>query len=97
MTFLAPILVALFYAGAIYFAVNGGDDNAQKDIYFEAEYWEANPSELNFDNFKFHQATNATEAILKNIDENPDIAWLHIEDQDIRFLDSAELVTGSGI
>ena len=34
MTFLAPILVALFYAGAIYFAVNGGDDNAQKDIYF---------------------------------------------------------------
>lgn len=48
MTFLAPILVALFYAGAIYFAVNGGDDNAQKDIYFEAEYWEANPSDLNF-------------------------------------------------
>jgi ABC-2 type transport system permease protein len=96
MTFLAPILVALFYAGAIYFAVNGGDDNAQKDIYFEAEYWEANPSDLNFDNFKFHQATNATEAILKNIDENPNIAWLHIEDQDIRFLDSAELVTGSG-
>lgn len=96
MTFLAPILVALFYAGAIYFAINGGDDNAQKDIYFEAEYWEANPSELDFDNFKFHQATNATEAILKNIDENPNIAWLHIEDQDIRFLDSAELVTGSG-
>lgn len=96
MTFLAPILVALFYAGAIYFAVNGGDDNAQKDIYFEAEYWEANPSDLDFDNFKFHHATNATEAILKNIDENPNIAWLHIEDQDIRFLDSAELVTGSG-
>lgn len=96
MTFLAPILVALFYAGAIYFAMNGGDDNSDKHVHFESEYWDVNPVALNFENFKFHQATNATETLLKNIDDDPNIAWLHIEDKDFRSLDSAELVTGSG-
>lgn len=35
MTFLAPILVGLFYGGSIYFATKGAEDNTLKKIYIE--------------------------------------------------------------
>ncbi len=95
MTFLAPILVAIFYGGAIYFATTGAEDNSEKSIYFQAPYWDLESDELSFDSYTFLPALPETATMLQEIEKKNITGWLQINDKDLRNLDSTELIGGS--
>ena len=95
MTFLAPVLIALFYGGAIYFATVGAEDNSEKTVYFQAPYWDLESDELSFEDYTFVTALSSTETMLKEIEDKKMSGWLQINDRDLRNLDSAELVGGA--
>ncbi len=95
MTFLAPILVAIFYGGAIYFATTGAEDNTNKSLYFQAPHWDLESDELSFDSYTFLPALPETATMLAEIEKKNITGWLQINDKDLRVLDSAELIGGS--
>ena len=95
MTFLAPVLIALFYGGAIYFATVGAEDNSEKNVYFQAPHWDLESDELSFEDYTFVPALSSTETMLKEIEDKKMSGWLQINDRDLRNLDSAELVGGA--
>ena len=97
MTFLAPVLIALFYGGAIYFATVGAEDNSEKTVYFQAPHWDLESDELSFEDYTFVPALISTETMLKEIEDKKMSGWLQINDRDLRNLDSAELVGGASI
>ena len=97
MTFLAPVLIALFYGGAIYFATVGAEDNSEKNVYFQAPHWDLESDELSFEDYTFVPALSSTETMLKEIEDKKMSGWLQINDRDLRNLDSAELVGGASL
>ena len=97
MTFLAPVLIALFYGGAIYFATVGAEDNSEKTVYFQAPHWDLESDELSFEDYTFVPALSSTETMLKEIEDKKMSGWLQINDRDLRNLDSAELVGGASL
>ena len=97
MTFLAPVLIALFYGGAIYFATVGAEDTSEKTVYFQAPYWDLESDELSFEDYTFVTALSSTETMLKEIEDKKMSGWLQINDRDLRNLDSAELVGGASL
>lgn len=94
MTFIAPILIALFYGGAIYFATVGAEDKDQKNIYFQAPYWDLESDELSFDQYTFIPALPSTETMLQSIENGKANGWLQINDKDLKTIDSSELIGG---
>ena len=95
MTFLAPVLIALFYGGAIYFATVGAEDHSQKNVFFQAPHWELESDELSFETYTFLPALTNTGEMLQQIENGEASGWLQINDKDLRSLDSTELVGGS--
>lgn len=95
MTFLAPVLISLFYGGGIYFATVGAEDHSQKTVYFQAPHWELESDELSFETYTFLPALTSTSEMLQQIENGQASGWLQINDKDLRSLDSSELVGGS--
>ena len=95
MTFLAPVLIALFYGGAIYFATVGAEDHSAKSVYFNAPYWDLESDELAFDDYTFIPALPDSKTMLNEIESKKMSGWLQINDRDLHILDSAQLVGGS--
>lgn len=95
MTFLAPVLISLFYGGAIYFATVGAEDHSQKMVYFQAPHWEFESDKLSFETYTFLPALTSTSEMLQQIENGQASGWLQINDKDLRILDSSELVGGS--
>ncbi len=91
MTFLAPILVGLFYGGSIYFATKGAEDNTQKKIYIEGNETLCNSMEKNYENFNFIIPPKNTNIEKELSDEKID-GWLILNDKDLRNLDSSQLI-----
>jgi ABC-2 type transport system permease protein len=94
MTFLAPVLIALFYGGAIYFATIGAEEKESKNIYFNAPHWDLEADELSFEQYTFIAANAETPQILQDIESGKINGWLQINDSDLKVLDSAELLGG---
>lgn len=95
MTFLAPVLIALFYGGTIYFATVGAADHSEKTMYFQAPYWDLESDELSFEDYTFVPALSNTKSMIEAIENKKMSGWLQINDKDIRYIDSAELVGGA--
>jgi ABC-2 type transport system permease protein len=91
MTFLAPILVGLFYGGSIYFATKGAEDNTQKKIYIEGNETLCNSMEKNYENFNFIIPPKNT-SIEKELSDEKIDGWLILNDKDLRNLDSSQLI-----
>ncbi len=91
MTFLAPILVGLFYGGSIYFATKGAEDNTQKKIYIEGNETLCNSMEKNYENFNFIIPPKNT-SIEKELSDETIDGWLILNDKDLRNLDSSQLI-----
>jgi ABC-2 type transport system permease protein len=104
MTFLAPILIALFYGGAAYFATTGAEDNSEKRIYLSTKNQKITQIERKFDHFELINEPNippggtvVDDQIIKELEEEKVQGWLIIADQDIRNLDSTQLIVKSAL
>ena len=97
MTFLAPILIAGFYGGTIYFATKGAEDSSIKTIYFSSENPMVEPDEATFDNFVILKAPNNIDTIKSHIDNGIVQGWVNFQDKDVRTLDSSELLVNEAL
>jgi ABC-2 type transport system permease protein len=91
MTFLAPILVGLFYGGSIYFATKGAEDNTLKKIYIEGNQALCNSMDKSFDHFSFTIPQKNANIEKELTDEQVD-GWLIINDIDLKNIDSTQLI-----
>lgn len=91
MTFLAPILVGLFYGGSIYFATKGAEDNTLKKIYIEGNQALCNSMDKSYENFNFIIPQKNTDIEKELTDEKID-GWLIINDIDLKNIDSTQLI-----
>lgn len=91
MTFLAPILVGLFYGGSIYFATKGAEDNTLKKIYVEGNQALCKSMDKSFDHFNFIIPQKNTDIEKELTDEKID-GWLIINDIDLKNIDSTQLI-----
>lgn len=91
MTFLAPILVGLFYGGSIYFATKGAEDNTLKKIYVEGNQSLWNSMDKSYENFNFIIPQKNTD-IEKELTEEKIDGWLIINDIDLKNIDSTQLI-----
>jgi len=91
MTFLAPILVGLFYGGSIYFATKGAEDNTLKKIYIEGNQALCKSMDKSFDHFSFTIPQKNTNIEKELTDEKVD-GWLIINDVDLKNIDSTQLI-----
>lgn len=91
MTFLAPILVGLFYGGSIYFATKGAEDNTLKKIYVEGNQSLWNSMDKSYENFNFIIPQKNTDIEKELTDEKID-GWLIINDIDLKNIDSTQLI-----
>jgi ABC-2 type transport system permease protein len=91
MTFLAPILIGLFYGGSIYLATKGAEDNTLKKIYIEGNESLCKSMDKTYDNFKFIIPDKNTN-VEKELSEEKVDGWLILNDMDLRFLDSSQLI-----
>jgi ABC-2 type transport system permease protein len=91
MTFLAPILVGLFYGGSIYFATKGAEDNTLKKIYIEGNQALCKSMDKSYDNFSFTIPQKNTNIEKELTDEKVD-GWLIINDVDLKNIDSTQLI-----
>ena len=91
MTFLAPILVCLFYGGSIYFATKGAEDNTLKKIYIEGNQALCKSMDKSFDHFSFTIPQKNTNIEKELTDEKVD-GWLIINDVDLKNIDSTQLI-----
>jgi ABC-2 type transport system permease protein len=99
MTFVGPILMVAFYAGAIYFATQGAEDNRTQTIYLTSKRDYVRPSEstFTFDKFLFIKTDQPRDTILASIKNETADAWLNIQDLDLRTLDSSELISNGAL
>lgn len=99
MTFLGPILMVAFYAGAIYFATQGAEDNRTQTIYLTSQQDWIKPEEstISHDKFLFIKTNLSRDSILNSIQNKTVDAWLNINDLDLRNLDSAELISNGSL
>lgn len=95
MTFVGPILMVAFYAGAIYFATQGAEDNKIQTIYLSSQNDWIKPNESTFkqDNFLYIKSKQSQDSIKQYIKDGSVDAWINIEDQDLRTLDSAQIIS----
>jgi ABC-2 type transport system permease protein len=91
MTFLAPILVGLFYGGSIYFATKGAEDNTLKKIYIEGNQALCKSMDKSFDHFSFTIPQKNANIEKELTDEKVD-GWLIINDVDLKNIDSTQLI-----
>ena len=104
MTFLAPILIALFYGGAAYFATTGAEDHSEKKIYLSTKNQRIQGIERKFDNFELINeptippgGTVVNDKIIKDLEDEKAQGWLILADQDIRTLDSTQLIVKTAL
>ncbi len=99
MTFLAPMLITLFYGGAAYFATKGAEDNSEKKIYISYTNPKLAEIEHKFDHFQLINEPNippggtvVNDKIIKELEDEKVQGWLIISDNDLRTLDSTQLI-----
>jgi ABC-2 type transport system permease protein len=99
MTFLGPVLMVAFYAGAIYFATQGAEDNRTQTIYLSTQKDWIRPGEstINHNKFIFIKTNQNRDSILASIQNNTADAWLNINDLDLQSLDSSELISNGSL
>lgn len=92
MTFLAPVLIASFYGGAIYLATTGAEDNTVRKVYISSNSDIANIKKNKIDNYLFLKAPVNKDTIYNQIEREEIDAWLDIQDLHVQTLDSAKLI-----
>ncbi len=104
MTFLAPLLITLFYGGAAYFATKGAEDNTEKKIYLSYNNQKIADIERKFEHFEFIHEPNIppggtviNDKIITELENEKVQGWLIISDLDLRTLDSTQLIVKNAL
>lgn len=92
MTFLGPLLIALFYAGAIWVAIKGSEDSSIKKVYYSGEI-KINPEDALAENFILLEPPKYQNQIDSDIEAGKIDGWLKITDKDPMILDSLEIIS----
>lgn len=99
MTFLAPLLIAMFYGGAAYFATTGAEDNSEKRIYLSSDNPKINSINRKFEHFELINQPNiptggtvVADKITDDLKSDKVQGWLIVSDKDIHVLDSTQLI-----
>ena len=92
MTFLGPLLIALFYAGAIWVAIKGSEDSSIKKVYYSGEI-KINPEDALAENFILLEPPKYQNQIDSDIEAGEIDGWLKITDKDPMILDSLEIIS----
>ncbi len=92
MTFLGPLLIALFYAGAIWVAIKGSEDSSIKKVYYSGEI-KINPEDALAENFILLEPPKYQNQIDSDLEEGKIDGWLKIGDKDPMILDSLEIIS----
>ncbi len=92
MTFLGPLLIALFYAGAIWVAIKGSEDSSIKKVYYSGEI-KINQEDALAENFILLEPPKYQNQIDSDIEAGKIDGWLKITDKDPMILDSLEIIS----
>ncbi len=92
MTFLGPLLIALFYGGAIWVAIQGSEDSSLKKIYYQGDVKISAETALE-SNFILLDPPKYENQITEDIENEKIDGYLNIQDVDLISLDSTELIS----
>ena len=93
MTFLAPLLIVGFYAATIYIALETGEDDRTKTVYVSDKNPELLLSHNPPANYVPLPAPTNSDTALAHVERGLVQGWLHVDDKDLRAVDSATYYT----
>lgn len=93
MTFLAPLLIVGFYAATIYIALETGEDDRTKTVYVSDKNPELLLSHNPPANYVLLPAPTNSDSALAHVERGLVQGWLHVDDKDLRAVDSATYYT----
>lgn len=93
MTFLGPVLIALFYGGIFLVAMKDASDNTKRQVIYKDHSGFFEGKLDTFDNYNFIAAPSDKFESLKKVSKGEFYAYLEIRDRELQSIDSVEWVS----